>query len=269
MPGVAGRCPDCGRRVEFAADAGLLMSGYVLRQLGGRLRQVAGDHARALADVHDVLAEQGDGQEGQPPGLTGFDLGYGYLQQLSEEVRDAARQRDAARHRIGELEARIAENLADQTSARHDIGTAAHTRHRELASELASLLPEIHALARLEGTRSKEAWCRAAAAIFRVHFASAGVTEAETALWQRLQAASDLRARGLANRAVALAWEIGNAPGCQQWLWDIAPPGTPFDPAFHEPWQNCELDGTVKFVVIPAYLADFTVIAKPQVFTSW
>jgi hypothetical protein len=272
---VARQCPHCNRPIELTVDAGQVVAVHVLRQVDELLAQVVDAHARALsAAVENAFPEPDDDttaeEERAPlPGVLGYDAVYHQIDQLRGELKTARRERDEFRRKAGELDGRLAKTLADQTSARKDVGTATHTKHRELASELASLLPQIHAVARQDKTKSREAWSRAAASIFRALLAPAAVTQEDSEIWQRLLKSSDGRAAALASQAEGLAGRISAAPGYQQWLWDIAPPLTFFDPAFHDPWQNCELDGTVKFVVIPAYLVDFTVISKPQVYTNW
>jgi hypothetical protein len=275
------RCLSCGYENNAVVDTRDILPEYLLRQFDGGVERIISAYISALADALPGanLEASGHGSPDRaaqgPAGIaTAYHNTVEWAQGLLRRVTEAESARDDYQRHVDELSARLQQLLADQTGARTDVGTDTHTAHRELADRVASLLPEIHSLARAQTSRKgfskpgSEAMSETSALIFRVLFAPASLADPDLKRGRQIVAAGGERAAILADQAGELSRQISLTPGYQQWLWDIAPTEIPFDQAFHQPWQNAEPDGRVKFVVIPAYLVNFTVIAKPQVFTG-
>jgi hypothetical protein len=257
-------CPNCRTRFYLDLDPRMTAGGHLLEELDEQLRRVLDRHQKDLAAAAASLTRSRD---------------EGIIASLKARLRELIRQQEHYQRQADELAGRLAESMSDQTLARADVGTSVHTVHRQLADRVAALYPEIHAAARAwaraddigDKDARRQVWGDAAAVIFEILFgglpAADAVPDGAGQGWPEL-AGSDGRVGSLVSKAASLSEEIAQAPGQHRWIRDFAVPGEPFDTAFHEPWQNCADAGTVEFGVIPAYLVDLTVIARPRVFTS-
>jgi len=253
------RCQHCGGSTILQVDPQQVVAAYVLGYLNQELPALLGKHLK------DASAGSGRGR-----------FAKNEIDQLKKELAQSSQQREALRQQVADLTARLEEKIADQTSARVDIGRSMHTAHRQLADQVSGLFPRIHRVAR-EWAKARDAarsdrrsLSERAAIIFRLLFTPYLITDSDgdREQWASLTGANE-EARSLAEDAAVLARQIAELPGYQRWIWDMVPAGTTFDPNVHLPWQSCAEEGGVEFVVIPAYLVDFSVITKPQVFTSW
>jgi len=258
-------CPHCHR--DFRMDPQEIMASYVLGYLNGELQRLLGRHEQRL---NEILTQ------GLQPLAKGkaIDRLRDQLEESNKQRAQLEQQRDELRRARDELAERLAEKISERTSVRTDVGRTVHTSHRQLADQVAGLLGRVNAVAReraaADGMTGPVGWLRsdAAALIFRLLFTPEKVSREEHDRWAGFTRDTP-SARSLAGEGSDLARAIRETAGYQKWIWDFAPKGTPFDPGLHEVWQNCDPSGEVQFVVIPAYLVDFAVIAKPKVFTSW
>src|SRR5262249_44510067 len=145
---------------------------------------------------------------------------------------------------LADLTARLEEKIADQTSARTEIGTSTHTAHRQLASQVSGLCPRVHRVARAwareeNASTSRRSLSEFAAVIFPLLFAHHRTPEDDCQRWAAFSGVN-AEARTLAQDAAELGSQITDLAGYQQWIWDMVPAGTTFDPDMHMPWQSCD-----------------------------
>jgi vacuolar-type H+-ATPase subunit I/STV1 len=270
-PKKAGKLPRVGRQETKQLDAVRSDLARITWELGGELAR--------LQQLNEQLA--GEAARWQAWGEEAAEN----LNREAERLREQLAQKDELIRQLSrenqELDERLNQAVAEVTRQRPDVATSRDRRQHELAEQFVQLVEQevrnliqavVSELPPADAETRRGVRASRTAAMCAVLFGEqppdqssllAALDPPDAAKGEQLAAQLD----SLLQQVVALRRETAQLAEDHVWRFDHHP-GATLDPDWQEEWPGCPANGSVEFVVVPAYAPRDKVLRRQRVFTK-